>query len=108
MIATGRLGEEVGVEQGYQCARQCALNSLAALKAELGGLTAVAGLVKVVVFVASVPGFTEQSRVGDGASDLFCALFGEAGRHARSAVGVSALPLNAPVEIEAIYELGSI
>ncbi|MFF5210982.1 RidA family protein [Streptosporangium sp. NPDC000396] len=105
LIAVGRLGDTVSVEEGYECARQCALNSLAALKAEIGDLSAVARVVKALVFVSSTTDFTQQPQVGDGASDLLCALFGDAGRHARSAVGVSALPLNAPVELEVVFEI---
>ncbi|HEX4817763.1 MAG TPA: RidA family protein [Nonomuraea sp.] len=105
LVAAGRLGDTVGVELGYECARQCALNSLAALKAEIGDLAAVARVVKALVFVASTPDFSKHPQVGDGASDLLCALFGDAGRHARSAVGVSSLPLNAPVELELVVEL---
>ncbi|WP_084965867.1 RidA family protein [Thermoactinospora rubra] len=106
LMATGRLGDTVDLEQGYACARQCALNSLAALKAEIGDLSAVVRVVKALVFVSSTPAFTRQPQVGDGASDLFRAVFGDAGLHARSAVGVSALPLNAPVELEAVFEVG--
>jgi enamine deaminase RidA (YjgF/YER057c/UK114 family) len=105
LIATGRLGDTVSVELAYTCARQCALNALAALKAEIGDLAAVARVVKALVFVASTADFTSLPQVGDGASDLLCELFGEAGRHARSAVGVSALPLNSPVELELLVEI---
>jgi enamine deaminase RidA (YjgF/YER057c/UK114 family) len=105
LIAAGRLGDTVSVELGYECARQCALNALAALKAEIGDLATVARVVKGLVFVASTAGFTRHPQVGDGASDLPCDLFGDAGRHDRSAVGVSALPLNAPVELELLVEL---
>jgi enamine deaminase RidA (YjgF/YER057c/UK114 family) len=105
LIAEGRLGDTVSVERGYECARQCALNSLAALKAEIGRLSAVRRVVKALVFVASTPEFIEQAQVADGASDLLCALYGPAGQHARSAVGVQALPLNAPVELELSFEV---
>ncbi|MFI6901752.1 RidA family protein [Nonomuraea sp. NPDC050394] len=105
LIAAGRLGDTVGVDVAYACARQCALNALAALKAEIGDLAAVSRVVKALVFVASTAGFTALPQVGDGASDLLRELFGEAGRHARSAVGVSALPLNAPVELELLVEI---
>lgn len=104
LIATGRLGDTVSVELGYECARQCALNALAALKAEIGDLAAVARVVKALVFVASTADFTQHPQVGDGASDLLCELFGDAGRHARSAVGVSALPLSSPVELELLVD----
>ncbi|MEU6723877.1 RidA family protein [Nonomuraea wenchangensis] len=105
LIATGRLGDTVGVELAYECARQCALNALAALKAEIGDLAAVARVVKALVFVASTADFTRLPQVGDGASDLLHELFRDAGRHARSAVGVSSLPLGAPVELELLVEI---
>ena len=105
LIAAGRLGDAVGLELGYACARQCALNALAALKAETGDLAAVARVVKALVFVASTADFTRHPQVADGASDLLRELFGDAGRHARSAVGVSALPLGSPVELELLVEL---
>ena len=102
--ATGKVGAEVSPEQGYDLARICALNALAAVD-DLVGLDAVAGVVKVVGFVASAPGFTGQPGVINGASELLGAVFGEAGRHARSAVGVAELPLGAPVEVELVVEL---
>lgn len=105
MLATGRLGAEVTEEQGYACARQCALNALAAIKAEIGDLSAIKRVVKAVVFVASTPDFTAQPKVANGASELLGAVFGEAGKHARSAVGVAALPLDVPVEVELIVEV---
>ncbi len=103
--STGRLGAGVGLEDGVAAARQCAVNVLAALKAELGELSRVRRVVKVTGFVASDPGFTDQPRVVNGASELFAEVFGEAGRHARAAVGVAALPLGVPVEVEAIVEV---
>ncbi|MED7928303.1 RidA family protein [Nonomuraea sp. LP-02] len=103
---TGKLGAEVSLEQGYEMARICALNALAALKAEVGDLSKIVRIVKVVVFVASEPSFTDQPKVGNGASDLLGEVLGEAGKHARSAVGVAALPLNVPVEVELIAEVG--
>lgn len=102
--ATGKVGAEVTPEQAAGLARICALNALAAVDA-LVGLDAVAGVVKVVGFVASAPGFTGQPGVLNGASDLLAEVFGEAGRHARSAVGVAELPLGAPVEVELVVEL---
>lgn len=102
--ATGKVGAEVGPEQAYDLAGICALNALAAVDA-LVGLDAVAGVVKLVGFVASAPGFTGQPGVVNGASELLGAVFGEAGRHARSAVGVAELPLGAPVEVELVVEL---
>jgi enamine deaminase RidA (YjgF/YER057c/UK114 family) len=100
----GRLGGEVGLEEGVSDARHCAVNVLAALKAELGELARVRRVVKLTVFVASEPGFTDQPKVANGASELFGEAFGEAGRHARAAVGVAALPLGVPVEVDAIVE----
>ncbi len=105
MIATGKLGGEVSDENGYACARQCALNALAAIKAEIGELSLIQRVVKVVVFVASTPDFTGQPKVANGASELLGEVFGDAGRHARSAVGVAALPLDVPVEVELVVSL---
>jgi len=102
--ATGKVGADVTPEQAAGLARICALNGLAAVDA-LVGLDAVAGVIKVVGFVASAPGFTGQPGVLNGASDLLAEVFGEAGRHARSAVGVAELPLGVPVEVELIVEL---
>jgi enamine deaminase RidA (YjgF/YER057c/UK114 family) len=103
LVVTGKLGAEVGTEQGRDLARTCALNALAAVDG-LIGLDAVAQVVKVVGFVASAPGFTAQPVVLNGASELLGEIFGAAGRHARSAVGVAELPLGAPVEIELVVE----
>ncbi len=105
MLATGKLGGDVDEETGYACARQCALNALAAIKAEIGDLSAITRVVKAVVFVASTPDFTAQPKVANGASELLGEVFGDAGRHARSAVGVAALPLDVPVEVELIVEV---
>lgn len=105
MVATGKLGAGVSEEQGYDCARQCALNALAAIKAEIGSLDAIRRVVKVVVFVASTPDFTAQPKVANGASEFLGEVFGDAGRHARSAVGVSVLPLDVPVEVELVVEV---
>nr|WP_082535124.1 RidA family protein [Nonomuraea pusilla] len=102
---TGKLGAGLGVEEGQEMARICALNALAAVKAEIGDLAKVRRVVKVVAFVASTPDFTDQPKVANGASELFQEVFGEAGRHARSAVGVAALPLDVPVEVEIIVEV---
>jgi enamine deaminase RidA (YjgF/YER057c/UK114 family) len=104
LAATGKVGAEITPEQGYELARTCTLNALAAVD-DLVGLDAVAGVVKVVGFVASAPGFTGQPGVINGASELLGAVFGDAGRHARSAVGVAELPLGAPVEVELVVEL---
>jgi enamine deaminase RidA (YjgF/YER057c/UK114 family) len=105
MLATGKVGAGVTPEEAYACAQQCALNAIAAIKAEIGDLSLVKRIVKVVVFVASNPDFTGQPKVANGASELFGEVFGDAGVHARSAVGVAALPLDAPVEVEVIVAL---
>lgn len=102
---TGKVGAEVTEDEGQKAARATILVSLAALRAEIGSLDRVARIVKVVGFVNSAPGFTRQPWVINGASDLLVEIFGEAGRHARSAVGVSDLPLNIPVEIEMVVEV---
>lgn len=104
MVATGKLGAEIGTERGQQLARTCMLNALAAVHG-LVGLDAVVRVVKVVGFVASAPGFTAQPAVLNGASELLGEVFGAAGTHARSAVGVAELPLGAPVEVELIVEV---
>jgi enamine deaminase RidA (YjgF/YER057c/UK114 family) len=105
LIQAGKVGGEVTQEEAVECARQCALNALAAIKAEVGKLSAVKQVVKVVAFVASTPDFTGQPLVANGVSELLGEVFGDAGRHARSAVGVSALPLDAPVEVELLVEV---
>ncbi|GAA4134928.1 RidA family protein [Actinomadura keratinilytica] len=102
---TGKVGAEVSLEQAVEQAKVCALNAIAALRAEAGELARVRRIVKVVGFVASAPDFYDQPKVVNGASDLLGAVFGDAGRHARSAVGVAVLPLNAPVEVELIAEI---
>ncbi|MFI1192698.1 RidA family protein [Micromonospora sp. NPDC020750] len=104
LLATGKVGAGVSADQAKDLAQRCALNALAAVDA-LVGLENVVKIVKVTGFVASAPGFTGQPGVINGASDLFGAVFGEAGRHARSAVGVAELPLDAPVEVELIVEV---
>lgn len=105
LMATGKVGAEVTPEDAQACARQCALNALAAVKAEIGDLGAIKRIVKVVAFVASTPDFTGQPGVANGASELLGDVFGPVGQHARSAVGVPALPLDAPVEVEIIVEV---
>ncbi len=105
LMSAGKVGTQVTEEEAYACAQQCALNAIAAINAEVGDLSMVKRIVKVVVFVASSPDFTGQPKVANGASELFGTVFGDAGVHARSAVGVAALPLNAPVEVEVIVEL---
>ena len=101
----GHLGDNVDSEDGRAAARTCAVNVLAALKAELGELSRVRRVVKVTGFVASTPDFTDHPKVINAASELFGDAFGDAGRHARAAIGVAALPLGAPVEVEAIVEV---
>jgi enamine deaminase RidA (YjgF/YER057c/UK114 family) len=105
LMATGKVGAEVTAEEAADCAQQCALNAIAAVRAEVGELSAVKRVVKVVAFVASTPDFTGQPGVANGASELFGTVFGEAGQHARSAVGVLVLPLDAPVEVELVVEV---
>ncbi|SPM34160.1 Enamine deaminase RidA, house cleaning of reactive enamine intermediates, YjgF/YER057c/UK114 family [Mycobacterium rhizamassiliense] len=105
LAGIGKVGAEVSPEDGKALARLCALNALAAVHA-LVGVDAVTQVVKVVGFVASTPGFNGQPGVINGASDLLAEVFGDAGIHARSAVGVSELPLDAPVEVELIVEVG--
>jgi len=105
LITTGKVGGEVTAEEALECARQCALNALAAVRAEVGELSHVKRIVKAVVFVASTPDFTGQPGVANGASELLGEVFGDAGRHARSAVGVPVLPLDAPVEVELVVEV---
>jgi enamine deaminase RidA (YjgF/YER057c/UK114 family) len=106
-VVTGRLGEDTDLEGGQEAARLCGMMVVAQIKAALGGdLSRVKRIVKLGVFVNSAPGFTDQPKVANGASDLMVALFGEAGRHARAAVGVAALPLGAAVEVDAVVELG--
>lgn len=105
LVATGRLGAELDVEAGQRCARQCAINVLAQLKVATGQLLRVHRLVKVTVFVACTAEFSEQHLVANGASELFGDVLGDAGVHARSAVGVTALPLGSPVEVETVAEV---
>ncbi|HET6153813.1 MAG TPA: RidA family protein [Marmoricola sp.] len=107
LMASGKVGGEVTQDEAVACAQQCALNALAAINAELGSLSAITRVVKVVVFVASTSDFTGQPLVANGVSELLGEVFGDAGRHARSAVGVPVLPLDAPVEVEMIVETAS-
>ncbi|MDE2301643.1 MAG: RidA family protein [Sphingomonadales bacterium] len=104
-LVTGRLGEDVGLEAGAAAARASAIMLLAQLKAALGSLDRVEQVVKLGVFVSSSAGFTDQPRVANGASELMQAVFGEAGKHARSAVGVPVLPLGAAVEVDALVAI---
>ncbi|HEX5857008.1 MAG TPA: RidA family protein [Microbacterium sp.] len=106
MPATGKVGEGDGLvtaSEAKDCARQCALNALAAAAAAVGDVDRLSGVLKLTGFVASVPGFTGQPGVINGASEVLGDIFGDAGRHARSAVGVTALPLDSPVEVEVVF-----
>lgn len=105
LMATGKVGGEVTQEEAVACAQQCALNALAAVSAELGSLSAIKRIVKVVVYVASTSDFTAQPAVANGVSELLGQVFGDAGQHVRSAVGVPVLPLDSPVEVELIVEV---
>jgi len=105
LAATGLLGRDLDTAAGKAAARLCAVNVLAQAKAATADLERIARLVKITVFVASTADFTEQHLVANGASDLLAEALGDRGRHARSAVGVASLPLNAPVEVEAVFEI---
>ena len=105
LLFTGKLGKDLTVEQGVECARQAALNALATLQKQVGDLSRVKQIVRLTGFVASSEGFNQQPQVLNGASLLLGELFEEKGRHARSAVGAAELPLNAPVEIELIVQI---
>jgi len=104
LAATGKFGDALGADDGQALARTCVLNALAAAESVIGSLDRVTRVVKVVAFVASTPDFTGQPGVANGASELLGQIFGDAGQHARSAVGVPVLPLDAPVEVELILE----
>ena len=104
-LVRGRLGEDISTEQGQAAAQACALMLLAQVKAALGGFDRVERVVKLGAFIASTAEFTDQPKVANGASELMVAAFGEAGKHARSAVGVPVLPLGAAVEVDAIFAL---
>jgi enamine deaminase RidA (YjgF/YER057c/UK114 family) len=105
LAITGLLGRDIDTATGQEAAKLCAINVLAQAKAALGDLENIRRLVKITVYVASAPDFTEQHLVGNGASDLFANVLGERGKHARVAIGMAALPLNAAVEVEAILEV---
>jgi enamine deaminase RidA (YjgF/YER057c/UK114 family) len=105
LVATGKVGSEVEPDAAADLARVCALNAIAAIKAEIGDLDTIQRVVKVVGFVASWPTFTGQPGVINGASNLLGEVFGDAGTHARSAVGVAVLPLDAPVEVEVVVQV---
>jgi enamine deaminase RidA (YjgF/YER057c/UK114 family) len=104
LVMTGKLGQPLSIEQGQEAAKAAVLNALAIIRGELGSLDRVKRIVKMVGHVASAPGFTDQPQVLNGASDILVAIFGEAGRHARVAVGAAELPRQAPVEIELIVQ----
>lgn len=105
MIAKGSLPNQVSMELAHQCTVQCVLNGLAAAKSALGSLSKIKQVVRVGAFVCSEPGFTEQPKVANSASELLVQIFGEAGKHCRAAVGNVALPLGAPVEVEFLFEV---
>lgn len=105
LLATGLVGDTVDVSTAQHCARQAVINVLAQVRASGRRLEDVRRIVKVTVFVASAAGFTEQPEVADGASELLGEVFGEAGQHARSAIGTAVLPRNSPVEVEAVIEV---
>ena len=105
LISKGLLGQDVEIEEANKAARICTLNALAAIKGVIGDLDRIKQIVRVVGYVASVPTFTQQPAVVNGASELLLEIFGENGKHARSAVGMAALPLNASVEIELTVEI---
>jgi enamine deaminase RidA (YjgF/YER057c/UK114 family) len=105
LVAKGQLGAGVLVEDGAKAARACAINLLAQIKAALGDLDKIARVVRLGGFINSAPGFTDGPKVMNGASDLMVAVFGDKGRHARTTVGVSALPLDATVEVEGAFEV---
>ena len=102
LLAKGRLGEDVTLEVGRECARQCASNVLGVIEQSCGSLDLVAQVLKLTVFVASTPTFEQHPDVADAASDLFVEVLGERGEHGRAAIGVASLPLGVPVEVEAV------
>jgi enamine deaminase RidA (YjgF/YER057c/UK114 family) len=105
LMTLGHVGGEVTMEEAQDCVRQAVLNALAAVAAEIGGLENIARVVRVTGYVASAPGFTEQAKVLNAASELLAEVFGETGRHSRAALGAAELPLGAPVEVEMIVEV---
>jgi enamine deaminase RidA (YjgF/YER057c/UK114 family) len=105
LIRYGRVGEEITVEDAREDAKVAVINALAVLRSYIGSLNTVQRCIKITGYIASSPDFTDQPKVLNAASDLLCAVFGEAGKHARSAVGVTVLPLDAPIEIECIFEV---
>ncbi|MBN2560613.1 MAG: RidA family protein [Phycisphaerae bacterium] len=107
LTAVGKVGSDVSLEDAARAARQCGLNGLAVAAQTAGGIDRIARIVRLAAFVNSAPGFTDQPKVANGASDLMVNIFGEAGKHVRAAVGVNELPLNAAVEVELMAELHS-
>lgn len=105
LVATGKVGGAVTPEVAQECARQCVLNAIAAVRSQAGELSNVVRVVKALAFVSSTTDFTGQPGVANGASELLGKVFGDAGQHARSAVGVAVLPLDAPVEVELIVQV---
>lgn len=105
LIMTGKLGQGLSIDQGMEASKAALLNALAIIRSELGSLDRVKRIVKMVGHIASAPGFSDQPQVLNGASDLLVAIFGDAGRHARAAVGAAELPRQAPVEIELIVQI---
>ena len=104
LLFRGKVGDAVGVDEAREAARLCAMNALAAASTQTGGVGGISRIIKVTGFVASAPGFNEQPQVINGASELLGEIFGDAGLHARSAVGVAELPMDAPVEVELVVE----
>lgn len=105
LLFKGKLGEKVGINEGYEAARTACLNSLSIINSELGSLDNVRRIIKVTGYVASTPDFHDQSKVVNGASELLLKVFGDQGKHSRAAVGCSSLPADSPVEIEMIVEV---
>jgi enamine deaminase RidA (YjgF/YER057c/UK114 family) len=105
LIRTGRVGESVSLDEAREDAKTATINALSVLKSNIGNLDKVKRCIKIIGYIASAPDFTEQPKVLNAASDLIFEVFGEAGRHARAAVGVNVLPLNSPIEIEFIFEV---
>lgn len=105
LLSSGQIGDKLSVADGQAAARACAINVLAQAKAAVGDLNKIKRIIKITVFVSSTPNFIEQHLVANGASDILVDILGESGKHARSAVGVASLPLNASVEVEAIIEV---
>jgi enamine deaminase RidA (YjgF/YER057c/UK114 family) len=105
LIASGRVPSDVSIEKAQECARRCVLNGLAVAKSAIGELANIKQVIRLGVFVACDPTFTDHPKIGNGASELLVELLGDAGRHARAAVGAPSLPLGAPVEVEFIFEV---